>query len=192
LLKQIIKQTVDLQGFRVHTVTKHPDGLIAEIRPDASHRVRCGSCGHPAVYRDQREVRFFRHVPLWNISVWFKYEPCRVSYILPKGALQRGNPYSLKNVALGPSESTRPTWWTLRFVTNSALLLRRDRYIYLRRFRQILSLSMPLLRGKKKDTVAFSPTFHVYVFLISTALRPASFSTVMFHKFISICNERNG
>jgi transposase len=79
LVEQIIKQTVDLQGFRVHTVTKDADGLIAEIRPDSRHRVRCGSCGHPAVYRDRREVRFFRHVPLWNIPVWFKYEPRRVS-----------------------------------------------------------------------------------------------------------------
>ena len=25
-----------------------------------------------------RDVRFFRHVPLWNIPVWFKYEPRRV------------------------------------------------------------------------------------------------------------------
>lgn len=78
LVEQIIKQTVDLQGFRVHTVTKDPDGLIVEIRPDTRHRVRCGSCGNPAVYRDRREVRFFRHVPLWNIPVWFKYEPRRV------------------------------------------------------------------------------------------------------------------
>jgi transposase len=79
LVEQIIKQTVDLQGFRVHMVTKDSDGLIAEIRPDSRHRVRCGSCGHPAVYRDRREARFFRHVPLWNIPVWFKYEPRRVS-----------------------------------------------------------------------------------------------------------------
>ena len=78
LVEQIIKQTVDLQGFRVHTVTKDPDGLVAEIRPDTRHRIRCGTCGHPAVYRDMRDVRFFRHVPLWNIPVWFKYEPRRV------------------------------------------------------------------------------------------------------------------
>ena len=31
LIKQIIKQTVDLQGFRVHTVTKNGSGLVAEI-----------------------------------------------------------------------------------------------------------------------------------------------------------------
>jgi transposase len=78
LVEQIIKQTVDLQGFRIHTVAEAPDGLIAEIRPDTRHRVRCGACGHPAIYRDRRDVRFFRHVPLWNIPVWFKYEPRRV------------------------------------------------------------------------------------------------------------------
>ena len=31
LVEQIIKQTVDLQGFRVDTVTKDPDGLIAKF-----------------------------------------------------------------------------------------------------------------------------------------------------------------
>jgi len=30
LVEQIIKQTVDLQGFRVHTVTKDPDGTPEE------------------------------------------------------------------------------------------------------------------------------------------------------------------
>ena len=64
LVEQIIKQTVDLQGFRVHTVTKDADGLIAEIRPDARCRLRCGTCGRPAVYRDMRDARLFRHVPL--------------------------------------------------------------------------------------------------------------------------------
>ena len=77
LVEQIIKQTVDLQGFRAHTVIKDPDGLIAEIRPDTRYRIRCGTCGHPAVYRDMRDARFFRHVPLWNIPVWFHYQPRR-------------------------------------------------------------------------------------------------------------------
>ena len=78
LVEQIIKQTVDLQGFRVDTVTKDPGGLIATIRPDTRHRIRCGTCGSPAVYRDMREVRFFRHLPLWNIPVWLCYQPRRV------------------------------------------------------------------------------------------------------------------
>ena len=78
LVEQIIKQTLDLQGFRVHSVTKDADGLIAEIRPDARCRIRCGTCGCPAVYRDMRDARLFRHVPLWNMPLWFKYEPRRV------------------------------------------------------------------------------------------------------------------
>ena len=78
LVEQIIKQTVDLQGFRVDTVIKDPGGLIATIRPDTRHRIRCGTCGSPAVYRDMREVRFFRHVPLWNIPVWLCCQPRRV------------------------------------------------------------------------------------------------------------------
>ncbi len=64
LVEQIIKQTVDLQGFRIHTVIKDSEGLVAEIHPDARHPIRCGACGHPAVCRDMRAVRFFRHVPL--------------------------------------------------------------------------------------------------------------------------------
>ena len=78
LVEQIIKQTLDLPGFRVHSVTKDADGLIAEIRPDARCRIRCGTCGCPAVYRDMRDARLFRHVPLWNMPLWFKYEPRRV------------------------------------------------------------------------------------------------------------------
>ncbi len=78
LVEQIIKETVDLQGFRVHTVTKRGKGLIAEIRPDARYSIRCGTCNAPARYRDRRNVRFFRHVPLWNIPVWLHYRPRRV------------------------------------------------------------------------------------------------------------------
>jgi transposase len=78
LVEQIIKQTVALQGFRVHTVTKEPDGLIAEIRLDRRHRIRCGTCEHPAVYGDTGTARFFCPVPLWNIPVWFRYKPRRV------------------------------------------------------------------------------------------------------------------
>ena len=78
LVEQIIKQTVDLQGFRVDTVTQAPDGLIAEIRPDTRYRIRCGTCGHPAACRDLRDARLFRHVPLSNIPVWFHYQPRRV------------------------------------------------------------------------------------------------------------------
>ena len=59
LVEQIIKETVDLQGFRVHTVTKSGKGLIAEIRPDARYSIRCGTCNAPARYRDRRNVRFF-------------------------------------------------------------------------------------------------------------------------------------
>jgi len=33
LVERIIKQTVDLQGFYVHTVSQEPHALIAEIRP---------------------------------------------------------------------------------------------------------------------------------------------------------------
>jgi transposase len=84
-VEQIIKETVDLQGFRVHIVTKNAQGFNAEIRPDARYSIRCGACGKPASYRDYRDVRFFRHVPLWNIPVVLKYRPRRVNCSTCKG-----------------------------------------------------------------------------------------------------------
>ncbi len=78
LIEQVIKETVDLQGFRVHTVTKKGSGFIAEIRPDARCYIRCGTCDTPSKYRDSRDVLLFRHVPLWNIPVQLQYKPRRV------------------------------------------------------------------------------------------------------------------
>jgi transposase len=78
LIEQIIKQTIDLQGFRVHAVRKEPDGFVAEIVADKRYSPRCGICGTAAEYRDCRPARFFRHVPLWNMTVWLKYSPRRV------------------------------------------------------------------------------------------------------------------
>jgi len=39
-VEQIIKQAADLQDFRLHTVTKKVNGLIAEIRLDARYCIR--------------------------------------------------------------------------------------------------------------------------------------------------------
>ena len=63
LIKQLIKQTVDMQGFCVQSVEKATTGFMVKIIPDNRFTPRCGHCGEPGVYRDRRPVRFFRHVP---------------------------------------------------------------------------------------------------------------------------------
>jgi hypothetical protein len=45
LVESLVKETVELQGFRVLTVTKADDGLEAELAPDRRYAPRCGGCG---------------------------------------------------------------------------------------------------------------------------------------------------
>lgn len=78
LVESLIKETVELQGFRVVAVQKSAGGLEAELVPDRRFSPCCGACGNPATYRDTRPVRRFRHVPLWGIDVYLRYAPRRV------------------------------------------------------------------------------------------------------------------
>lgn len=78
LVESLIKETVELQGFRVMAVRRVPDGLEAELAPDRRFAPRCGACGRLARYRDIRHARRFRHVPLWGIGVHLVYAPRRV------------------------------------------------------------------------------------------------------------------
>jgi hypothetical protein len=72
LVESLVKETVELQGFRVLTVTKAGGGLEAELTPDGRYAPRCGGCGRRARYRDTRSTRRFRHVPLCGGStcIW--------------------------------------------------------------------------------------------------------------------------
>jgi len=79
LLESLVKATVELQGFRVVTVTGDTGGLVAELAPDLRFVPRCGQCGTRSAYRDTRPVRRFRHVPLWGIPVTLRYAPRRVA-----------------------------------------------------------------------------------------------------------------
>jgi len=78
LVETLIKQTVDLQGFRLISTKKETMGIVAEIIPDHRFSIYCGVCRTPGKYRDTRPMRYFRHVPLWGIPVWFAYSPRRV------------------------------------------------------------------------------------------------------------------
>jgi transposase len=79
LVESLIKETVELQGFRVKVVQKSADGLEARLQVDKRYSPRCGVCGEPARYRDTRTNRRFRHVPLWGINVHLVYAPRRVT-----------------------------------------------------------------------------------------------------------------
>jgi transposase len=78
LIEQIIKDTLELQGFRIVSVKKTIMGLTVQLGADRRFKPRCGVCGNKAVHRDTRKVRCFRHVPLWGIPVTLRYAPRRV------------------------------------------------------------------------------------------------------------------
>ncbi|MEW8525973.1 MAG: ISL3 family transposase [Candidatus Thiodiazotropha endolucinida] len=78
LIESLIKETGELQGFRVVTVQKTGQGLEAELIPDRRFAACCGVCRRTARYRDTRATRRFRHVPLWGINVYLRYAPRRV------------------------------------------------------------------------------------------------------------------
>lgn len=59
LVESLIKETVELQGFRVVAVQKTGHGLEATLAPDGRFSPCCGACGKPAAYRDTRSVRRF-------------------------------------------------------------------------------------------------------------------------------------
>ena len=75
LVEQIIKDTLELQGFRIVSVKKTIIGLTVQLDADRRFKPRCGVCGNKAAYRDTRKVRCFRHVPLWGIPVTLRYAP---------------------------------------------------------------------------------------------------------------------
>ena len=79
LVESLIKETVELQGFRVMAVRKAADGLEATLVPDKRFTPCCSVCGCRARYRDRRPARHFRHVPLWGINVYLVYAPRRVA-----------------------------------------------------------------------------------------------------------------
>jgi transposase len=79
LVESLVKETVELQGFRVAEVSGGTTGLVAMIAADRRCSPRCGRCLEPAPYRDTRPMRRFRHVPMWGIPVELRYAPRRVS-----------------------------------------------------------------------------------------------------------------
>jgi len=79
LVRQLIHETLEMQGFRIESVNKTGSELIATIAADLRYHPRCGVCNTPGNYRDSLFERRFRHVPLWGIPVILVYAPCRVT-----------------------------------------------------------------------------------------------------------------
>lgn len=79
LIKQLIRKTLELQGFRIKSVEKKDSEILVTIEPDLRYHPRCAVCGTPSDYRDTLTERRFRHVPLWGIDVNLAYTQCRVS-----------------------------------------------------------------------------------------------------------------
>ena len=79
LIEQLIRETLEMQGFRIESVNKVGSEFVATIVPDLRYHPRCGVCGSPGYYWDTLPERRFRHVPLWAIPVTLVYAPCRVT-----------------------------------------------------------------------------------------------------------------
>lgn len=77
-INKLIRETLSLQGFRIHSVNGHLFGINIQITADRRFLPRCGRCGRPGKYRDTRPERTFKHVPLWGIPVILHYSPRRV------------------------------------------------------------------------------------------------------------------
>jgi len=79
LVERLIRETLEMQGFRIESVKKAGSELVVTIVPDLRYHPRCGVCNSPGDYRDTLSERRFRHVPLWAIPVILVYAPCRVT-----------------------------------------------------------------------------------------------------------------
>ena len=51
LVKQLIRETLELQGFRIESVEKKDSGLLVTIQADLRYLPRCGVCGTSEDYR---------------------------------------------------------------------------------------------------------------------------------------------
>ena len=95
LVEQIIKDTLELQGFRIVSIEKTILGLTVQLDADLRFKPWCDVCGNKAAYRDTRKVRCFRHVPLWGIPVTLRYAPRRVICSTCGGIHREALPYGV-------------------------------------------------------------------------------------------------
>lgn len=93
-IKSLIRETITLQGFRIESVDRFSFGIGIKIVPDYRFNPRCGKCGKPGKYRDSRNERQFKHVPIWGIPVMLSYSPRRVYCNHCKGIYVESMPWA--------------------------------------------------------------------------------------------------
>ena len=54
LIRSLIKDTLSMQGFRVELIDRYGFGISVKIVPDQRYKPRCGQCGCPGQYRDNK------------------------------------------------------------------------------------------------------------------------------------------
>ena len=59
-IETLVKETPDLEGFRVGRVEGGTDEIVVRIVADGRYAPRCGECGEKAKYRDSRPSLFQR------------------------------------------------------------------------------------------------------------------------------------
>jgi len=79
LIKELIRKTLPMQGFRIEKVVAGLNKIDIKIESDKRYKRKCPICGNAGKYRDRRSVREFKHVPLWGIEVSIYYAPARIS-----------------------------------------------------------------------------------------------------------------
>ena len=52
LIKQLIRETLELQGFRIESVEKKDSEVLVTIQADLRYHPRCVVCGTSGFYRD--------------------------------------------------------------------------------------------------------------------------------------------
>ena len=93
-IKSLIRETISLQGFRIDSVDRFSFGIGIQIVPDNRFNPRCGKCSKPGRYRDSRNERQFKHVPIWGIPVMLSYSPRRVYCKHCKGIYVEAMPWA--------------------------------------------------------------------------------------------------
>jgi len=74
-IKSLIRETISLQGFRIDSVDRYSFVVGIKIVPDNRFNPRCEKCSKPGRYRESRNERQFKHVPMLGIPVMLSYSP---------------------------------------------------------------------------------------------------------------------
>lgn len=82
LIKTILNKLEKYKSFvygKVHfEKISGTEALVIQVLPRKNGQGLCVECQRPCPGYDTQPRRYYRHVPLWNIPVYFHYSPRRV------------------------------------------------------------------------------------------------------------------